>query len=734
MQAPERSPRPPGSGLIAGLRRRQTQAGTWLRGSLRRWMMLPMASLTVAVVIFGAVCGARFVNEVMAQAAADALRASGQLAAGVAQLRLHDLATHAAYVARLEALAQALRGDDPTFALTELDDIARLHDLEVVVILDATGRPVDTLNDRLGLTTPTGWDRDFVTDPNVQRTIQRQLAITTGEPVAEVGLVERQGSPIFYAIGRVASGERNFGALVLGVSLPYVMQGIAGPLSRPLVVYDAAGAPVFSTFPGSAAGPAGLPLLPSSVINPAADASAALLEARLFAEPYRYVAYPMRLDDGVISYVGVWQPVAPLSAEIRQWQMRFLLVLAASLCLVVGAGAFLTHRVVRNMRALGEAASAIAGGDYARPLPTTGIGELTPLAEVVNQLVGQVQGQITAMHDQVGRGNYLFVASAELGRTLDLDDALQTAAEAIHGLGGLAYVVVLVGRGELGPYTCRAVRGLPAEVATRILGQVYPVPLWGVMARALVSRQPLVIDDVAAQRRPQAGEFDWDVGNSLLLFPVAGASGVSGLFIVGAAEAGRFSADDLGDMVFALARIAANSILNAQLYLEATRSQEQLVTLQMISRVVASATQVEAVLDVVVREAAEMLGDCQAWLFLTDSVAGVGRLHGQQGALSLDTWGSIHQEVVTWVMRAGQPIFYHPDQPLAQSPVWMHTGPAMCVPLDLGENTIGALVIVSRNRQRVFMEDEMIAARTLANSAASALYTAQLAQRLRGMQ
>jgi GAF domain-containing protein len=346
----------------------------------------------------------------------------------------------------------------------------------------------------------------------------------------------------------------------------------------------------------------------------------------------------------------------------------------------------------------------------------------------------QVQGQTNALHSQVNRASYLFAASAELGRTLDLDDALRTAAEAIHGLSGGSYVVVMSGRGELGPYTCQAVSGLPTEVATRILYQTYPIPLWGIMARALVSRQPLVIDDVVAQMRPSAGEFDWDVGKSLLLFPVAGAGGPIALFVVGADEPGRFSADGLGDMVFALARIAANSILNAQLYQEATRSQEQLVTLQMISRVVASATNVETVLDVVVREAAEMMGDCHAWLFWQDGDEGTRRLYGHRGAVALDTWGAVHQDAVGWVMRAGQPIFYNPDQPLAQSPVWVHSGPAICVPLELNEDTIGALVIVSRNRQRIFTEEDMIVARTLANSAASALYTVQLAQRLRSVQ
>jgi GAF domain-containing protein len=252
------------------------------------------------------------------------------------------------------------------------------------------------------------------------------------------------------------------------------------------------------------------------------------------------------------------------------------------------------------------------------------------------------------------------------------------------------------------------------------------------MARALVGRQPLVIDDVVAQQRPREGEFDWAVGGSMALFPVVGVDGPLALMLVGAEQAGRLGADGLGDMVFALARIAAHSVLNAQLYQEATRSQEQLVTLQMISRIVATTTEIESLLTIVVREAAAMVGDSDAWLlYQCDDADGSPRIYGQQGVTPLYAWSHIHQEAAAWVMRAAQPIFYHPEQPLAQSPVWVHSGPAMCVPLEIGDATIGALLIVSRKRERTFYEDEMIVARTLANSAAGALYTARLAQRLR---
>jgi GAF domain-containing protein/HAMP domain-containing protein len=419
-----------------------------------------------------------------------------------------------------------------------------------------------------------------------------------------------------------------------------------------------------------------------------------------------------------------------LLVDVRRLQMMVLLIFGLGTIGVVALSFWLADRVIRPVQGLVRAAQSVANGQITGPVAEPKIGELALLVEAFNAITTQVQAQTSdVLQDQARQANYLFEASAELGRTLDLDDAVQTAAEAIFGLGGLSYVVIFTGRGELGPYTCRAVRGLDAETMSGMLGREYAVPLWGVMARALVSRQPLVIGDVAAEKRPRPGEFDWDVGQgTMLLFPVAGASGPSGLMIIGSPEPGTLDAGSLGDMVFALARIAARSIQNAQLYQEAVRAQEQLVTLQMISKVVASTTQIEDVLAVVVREAAEMVANSQAWLFLKDDDTGAGRLYSQARTVEVGFQNPVHQEAVTWVMQAGQPIFYDPEQPLAPAPILVHSGPAICVPVEVNDEPVGALVVVSRERRRAFVEDDMVVLRTLTNAAAAALRTAQLRQ------
>ena len=143
-----------------------------------------------------------------------------------------------------------------------------------------------------------------------------------------------------------------------------------------------------------------------------------------------------------------------LLVDVRRLQMMVLLIFGLGTIGVVALSFWLADRVIRPVQWLVRAAQSVANGQITGPVAEPKIGELALLVEAFNAITTQVQAQTSdVLQDQARQANYLFEASAELGRTLDLDDAVQTAAEAIFGLGGLSYVVIFTGRGELGPYT-----------------------------------------------------------------------------------------------------------------------------------------------------------------------------------------------------------------------------------------------------------------------------------------
>ncbi|PKO23786.1 MAG: hypothetical protein CVU38_02260 [Chloroflexi bacterium HGW-Chloroflexi-1] len=709
-------------------RRLQTRTTAWLSASVRRWLVFPLVVSISVLVLSSTLLGVYVIRSLLTEAQTQILLASSQIITDVFQSRIRETSRLMLQSSQFKALISGLDEDDASLVSAATTDLAHLYGVSGVALADTSGHLVFPMDPRDASAAPLTRNASATLSAPAQRAMQQMLADSQSDALIGFGKVGLENEPVF-CVAEAVRG-RSYGVVVVGISIRQLVQDATAASSKSyLVFYDADRSPAFTTFPPTISSLAELPVLPATD-TASVDMEPPVTAAMLAGAAYRYVARPFTMDGTPLGYVAVWQPFN-LVSQIAGWVGWFLLG-TIWLCsgLIIILGWRLSNQVTRPVAEMAHAAWALAEGDFAVHVSETAIGELAVLGKAFNRMASQVHAHTNVLQGQASHSNYLFQASAELGRTLDLDESSHTAAEAIYGLGGLAYVVILVGRGELGPYTCGAVRGLPGEVTARMYGKDYPVPLWGVMARALVSRQPLVIDDVVAQHRPQPGEFDWDVGGSMLLFPVTGANEPSALIIVGTQEPRQLGAGSLGDMVFALARIAGHSILNAQLYQEATRSREQLVTLQMLSRVMASAPNIEAVFDVVIREASEIMGGSPAWLYIRDSEIGEEQLYGRPGMTSPELWAGVNQDAVAWVLRAGQPIFYDPEQPLAPSPILVDSGMAMCVPLEVNDDAIGALVVLSRDRRRVFIENDMVGLRTLANSAAAALQTAHLARRL----
>jgi len=687
-----------------------------MRGSLRRWMVAPLVGLTLVVTVAFLLLGSHLIHVLSTDLNSRILRSSSQLIANSVGTHAHSLASEMSRPGKLDALGQAMEQDDSRSAISALAVAGWPSGVTVLAVADASGRWQTDLNAEIAQAGMPGPNAKLTSDPAVNDAVQRLLVANDQAPV-ELGLAAGWDEPMLYAAGPARTGDQRRGVLVAGMPLEAALKDENGAFEAPLVVYDAGGKPIYST---SVEGLGVTGHLADLLAN--APISQAELEqvkeSSVLGRTYLHVARSLTVDGVLLGFLSTWQPPPVDLPDLRRWQILMWAVALVGGALAVVLGLRLSTGVTRPILALAGVARGMAGGDLSQPAAEDSVGELREVATSLNYLAQQLEGQSTKMQAQVRQSNYLFQASAEMGRTLNLDESLQTAAEALYGLGGLSYVVILAGRGELGPYTCRAARGLAAEDLGRIVGRDYQIPLWGVMARSLVSRQLLVIDDTVVQGRPPAGEFDWDVGRSMFLFPVCGENEPTGLIIAGSPRVGQSGVDGFGDMAFALSRIAAHSILNAQLYQEATRFQEQLVTLQVISKVVASATDSEVLLGVVVREAGELMGGSAAWLYLHDP-AEESKLYKWPTTLRSELWTTVHQDAVSWVLRASQPIFYDPQQPLSRSPILANSGPAVCVPLEAGDEPVGALVVVGRHG-RVFFEDDMIVLRTVANGATAA--------------
>ena len=313
---------------------------------------------------------------------------------------------------------------------------------------------------------------------------------------------------------------------------------------------------------------------------------------------------------------------------------------------------------------------------------------------------------------------HLVEAGAELGRSADLQEVLATSVEVLCASEGVGSAIILLGRGELGPYQCRAARGMPLAEARRLMRREFPVPLWGVLARTLVSRRELIISNSSGEPRPQSQEFEWDYGESLLIHPACSLQGPAVVVLVGGRNGDSFADGQARDHILTLARMTGLAILNAALHKELAQIQERLVTLQVTSRELTTLVDTSTALQTVVSESAELKRDGAAWLHLPDPLGGALHLHSRSGGRAGELWSMVHDEAVRWVMEACQPIFFDPRHPLSQSPRWVHSGPALCVPLEVMEEPVGALLVSSGHPESMYIEEDMVMLRVLANHAA----------------
>jgi GAF domain-containing protein/HAMP domain-containing protein len=132
----------------------------------------------------------------------------------------------------------------------------------------------------------------------------------------------------------------------------------------------------------------------------------------------RWRAYVTTLDNGW--GIVTQQPENELLAPVRSFQQVMIALIAAGGFIMLIAAWFTVRRTLRPVRALTEAATAIAAGDLSRTVETQGTDEIGTLAIAFNQMTTRLSDSIATLEKRVAE------------RTAELDKqrvALETANE-----------------------------------------------------------------------------------------------------------------------------------------------------------------------------------------------------------------------------------------------------------------------------------------------------------------
>ena len=356
--------------------------------------------------------------------------------------------------------------------------------------------------------------------------------------------------------------------------------------------------------------------------------------------------------------------------------------------------------------------------------------EMQTLAAEFSQLEAEQESHRAQM-------SFLCDFAQQFNGDLSSTESTNIALETLWQLPEVDIAAILLGEGELGPFHYMGVRGIDNPLA--VVGQLCPLPLWGVLAYALV-HQPedgeldcVAIDDIQAENRPQTEEFPWLPGQgSLLIIPLRGRGNTMGAAVLYARQPDTFRSLERKLLLYAMVSYISRSFHESRTQDQSLRWARQLVSLQLLTRTMSSAKNIESVHKILCEECKDLFGTVAVHLFLRTAEPAPK----EATALTLFAGSHISQEeeefvqsphlrqLLAWVMEAEQPLFIDPKASLLQPDdlYYQENGHGVLVPiLETEEQSGGVLLLVTPAKARPFDENDLIVIRTIANSASVAI-------------
>ncbi len=326
--------------------------------------------------------------------------------------------------------------------------------------------------------------------------------------------------------------------------------------------------------------------------------------------------------------------------------------------------------------------------------------------------------ELQRLRERINQLEMLQNISEHFDAQVNVAVVLEAGLEAVWQKVPLRFAAIVLGEAELGPYTYQNMRGVPD--AWRFMGKSCPFPLWGVLARALLPRldpdEPdyLIIQDIQAAKRPLEEEFPWmTLEGSLMILPLRAQEQVIGAFLLGRAMTNGFTDQELCTDYYTIAYTTARILQIAQMRQELNERSNQLLSLQLFTKSVASVRNLDTLIDILVEGICETFGRVAVLVYMHD------RFWSKEIAAYSDLETHV-RSLIDWTMQAGQPIFYNPEDSSESLERFYYneSGRALIIPIIRSERTLGAIQIVAKEPTRHFVEGDMIVLRTMANSVA----------------
>lgn len=321
--------------------------------------------------------------------------------------------------------------------------------------------------------------------------------------------------------------------------------------------------------------------------------------------------------------------------------------------------------------------------------------------------------------------SYLLEVADAVNTTLDLNTLLQRVAEMLKRFIDYEIFAILLLNDKAQELKVRFQVGHPPEVAERIRIKVGQ----GVTGRAVQTRQPVLVNDLAAE--DNVINFTPGVRSELAV-PLIAKNKVIGVLDVEAGHPGAFTEEHKRLLTLFASRIAAG-IENARLYTRVSRQARQLTLLTEISRELTSILNVDELLQRIADLVTRIIDYQMFSILLLDKT---GSLLQHRFSLRFKENVQLKHEIplgvglVGYAAQHGQAVLV-PD--VSKDPRYIPANPEtrseLCIPLIYKDKVIGVLDI-EHTRKGYFTEDHVRIMTTLAAQVAIAIENATLYEQI----
>ena len=347
-------------------------------------------------------------------------------------------------------------------------------------------------------------------------------------------------------------------------------------------------------------------------------------------------------------------------------------------------------------------------------------------ADELEQRVIQATAEIRQRADELA---VLYDVSQGVVASLDLEALLPIVAERLTDTLGADRCIVFLFNEESGTLQARAVYGYMAE---RLTGFCYQ-PDEEIVGQAYARGESQYVPDLdIVADLPRR-----DAIRTVLAMPLVSATaGTLGVLSISSLQPEAFTPDQRR-LLETMASQITGAIENARLYRAAERHSTELAALYEVSREITATLELDTILQTIADVAVRLAGADKSLILLVDAEQGrLLRAVGcgySQAQLEGHTFEEFQNGLSGWVLRQKTATISANIQTdernrgkALSSAQQSRDGSATVAPLSIGDEIIGTLTVINRQRRRTFTLSDMNLVTMLAGQAAAAIQNARL--------